>query len=195
MIVRPIAARRCALATLVLLVGTVAAEAASLTLDERRQQEAVDVGERSVTQETFGDEWRLHNGAGHGVMVMTPFHRLALAARHAAFRKEPLKPRERERIMKEQQDRLVFWVQLKGPREDFARFYSPRLIAGVRQIEPAFAQNERTPARGEDGTFVAHCVYAFSTKSLSETSRVVLVVRDGAGRDVTSFPVDLASMR
>ena len=184
-----------AVATLVLLVGTVVAEAASFTLDERRQQEAVDAGERSVMQESFGDEWRQRNSAGHVVMVMTPFHRLALAARQAAFRKEPLKPRDRERILKEQQDRVVFWVQLKGPREDFARFYAPRLIAGARHIEPAFAQNERTPGRGDDGKFVAHCVYAFPTKALSETAKVVLVVRDGDGRDITSFSVDFASMR
>jgi hypothetical protein len=126
---------------------------------------------------------------------MTPFHRLALAARQAAFRKEPLKPRERARIAKEQHERLVFWVQLSGPREDFARFYAPRLIAGARQIEPAFAQNERTSARDADGKFVAHCVYGFPTKALSEKAKVVLVVRDGDGRDVTSFSVDLGSMR
>lgn len=187
-----------ALATLVIVAETlapVATIAASFTLDERRMQEAVEFGERSVTQEAFGDEWRVKNAAGHVAMVMTPFHRLALAARQSAFRKDPLKPRERERILKEQRDRLVFWVQLKGPREDFARFYAPRLVAGARQIEPAFAQNERTPGRGDDGKFVAHCVYAFPTKALTETSTVVLLVRDADGRDVTTFPVDLASMR
>lgn len=182
-----------AVAMVVLVAGTV--EAASFALDERRTQEAVEYGERSVTQDAFGDEWRVRNPAGHVVNVMTPFHRVALAARQGAFRKEPLKPRDRERVLREQRERLVFWVQLKGAREDFARFYAPRLIAGARQIEPAFTQNERTPGRGDDGKFVAHCVYTFPTKNLSETAKVVLVVRDGDGQDVTSFPVDLSSMR
>ena len=174
-------------------VGT--AQAASFALDERQVQEAVEFGERSVNREDFGEEWRVRNAAGDAVSVMTPFHRLAQAARHAAFRKDPLSPRERARVLKEQQDRLVFWVELTGPREDFARFYAPRLIAGARNVEATFTQNERTPARRADGRFFARCVYGFPTKALSGTSKVILVVRDGDGRDVSSFPIDLASMR
>ena len=186
---------RRALAALAVLAQVGTAQAASFALDERQAQEAVEFGERSVHREGFGDEWRVRNAAGDGITVMTPFHRVALAARHAAFRKEPLKPRERDRAMKEQQDRLVFWVELTGPREDFARFYTPRLIAGARNVEATFTQNERTPARRPDGRFLARCVYGFPTKAFSGTSKVVLVVRDGDGRDVTSFSVDLASMR
>jgi hypothetical protein len=186
----------CALVALaVLTLSAIPAEAASFTLTERQAQEAVEVGERSVSRESFGDEWTVKNAAGAQVTVMTPFHRLALASRHAAFRKEPLKPRDRQRVLRELRDRLVFWVELKGAREDFARFYAPRLVAGPREIEATFAQNERTPARGEDGKFVAHCVYGFPTKLLSGASRVVLVVRDGDGRAVVSIPVDLSSMR
>jgi hypothetical protein len=71
----------------------------------------------------------------------------------------------------------------------------PRLIAGARHVEPTFTQNERTPVRAEDGKFLARCVYAFPTKALSGSSKVILVVRDSDGHDVTSFTVDLASMR
>ena len=183
------------LATLAVLAQVGTAGAASLTLGQGQLQEAVEFGERSITRETLGDEWRVRNAAGDVAIVITPFHRLALAARQAAFRREPLKPKDRERVLKEDQDRLVFWVELKGPREDFARFYAPRLIAGARNVEPSFTQNERTPARREDGKFLARCVYSFPTKVLSGTSKVVLVVRDGDGRDVTSFSIDLASMR
>jgi hypothetical protein len=184
-----------AIAALVLLASPTTAEAASFSLTERQIQEALETGERSVTRENLGEEWRVRNAAGDSLTVMTPFHRLALAARHAAFRNEPLKPRDRARVLKEQQDRLVFWVELKGPRDDFARFYTPRLLVGARQIEPSFAQNERTAARGEDGKYVARCVYGFPTKMLSGTGKVVLVVRDGDGRDLTSFAVDLSTMR
>jgi hypothetical protein len=183
------------LAALAVLAQVGSAQAASFALDERQTQEAVELGERSINQEAFGDEWRVRNAAGDAVIVMTPFHRVALAARHAAFRKEPLKPRERSRVLREQQDRLVFWVELTGSREDFARFYTPRLIAGARNVEATFTQNERTPARRADGRFLARCVYGFPTRALSGTSKVVLVVRDGDGRDVTSFSVDLSSMR
>jgi hypothetical protein len=180
-----------ALLTLAIVVlSTTPVGAVSFTLNERQVQEATEVGERSITRDTFGEEWTVKN-----VTVMTPFHRVALAARHAAFRKEPLKPRDRQRVLKEQQDRLVFWVALKGSHEDFARFYTPKLIAGPRELQATFAQNERTPARGEDGKFVAHCVYGFPTKLLAGVSKVVLVIKDADGHDVTSVPVDLSSMR
>jgi hypothetical protein len=183
------------LAALVVLLEVTAAAAAAFTLGEPQVQEAMEVGERSVTRDGLGDEWRVRNAAGDVATVLTPFHRLAMAARHAAFRNEPLKPRDRARLLKEQQDRLVFWVELRGSQEDFARFYTPRLLAGARQVEPTFTQNERTPARSEDGKFLARCVYGFPTKALSGTSKVVLVVRDGDGRNVTSFTVDLSTMR
>ena len=184
-----------AVAALVLLAGPPTAEAVSFSLTEHQIQDAVELGARSVTRENLGTEWRVHNASGDALMVMTPFHRVALTARHAAFRNEPLKPRDRARVLKEQQDRLVFWVELKGSRADFARFYTPRLHAGPRQIEPSFTQNERAAARGEDGKYLAHCVYGFPTKTLSGTGKVVLVVRDGDGRDLTSFAIDLSTMR
>jgi len=183
------------LAALAPLVAAVTAEGASFTLDARQAQDAVEAGERSVTRDGLGDEWHVRNAAGEELVVMTPFRRVALAARQAAFRKTRLSPRDRDRALREQQDRLVLWVELKGPREDFARFYAPRLIAGARHVEPTFAQNERSAARREDGAYVARCLYAFPTKALSETGRVVLVVRDGDGRDVSSFTIDLGAMR
>ena len=187
--------RLCAVAALVVIAWPVPVLGAAFTLSERQIQDAIEVGEHSVTQDSIGTEWRVRRGDGPVVTVMTPFHRLALAARHAAFRNEPLKPRDRSRLLKEQQDRLVFWVELKGPREDFARFFTPRLVAGARQVEPSFTQNERTASRADDGTYLAHCVYGFPTKLLGETAKVVLVVRDGDGRDVASIPIDLSTMR
>ena len=186
-------ARALAALVTVLVAGT--AEAASFTLDAGRLQEATKVGEGSVGQDEFGDEWRVRNRAGEQVLVMTPFYRVALAARQAAFRKAALKPREAERAAKEHDDRLVLWVDLKGSRPDFARQYSPRLIAGARHVEAAFIQNERTPGRGEDGTYVARCVYAFPLRALTPTATLVLVVRDPDNRQVSSFTIDLGSMR
>ena len=184
-----------AIAALVLLATASRADAVSFSLTDKQILEAVDTGEKSLMRDTVGGEWRVRNAAGEALTVMTPFHRLALAARHAAFRNEPLKPRDRARALKEQQDRLVFLVELKGGRDDFARFYRPRLHMGPREIEPSFTQNERTAARGEDGKYLAHCIYGFPTKMLSGTAKVVLVIRDGDGRDLTSFTVDLSSMR
>jgi hypothetical protein len=186
--------RRGLLVALAVCAHVATAHAASFALGEQQVQEALEFGERSTTRDGLGDEWRVRNATGDVALVMTPFHRLALAARHAAFRKDQLTPRERNRLLKEQ-DRLVFWVDLTGPREDFARFYTPRLIAGARHVEASFTQNERTAARRADGRYLARCVYGFPVKALSGTSKIVLVVRDGDGRDVTSFTIDLASMR
>jgi hypothetical protein len=182
-----------ALAVLAAVAGPAAG--ASLSLRPQERDEAIRVGQRSVTTDDFDAEWRVTNDAGHTAVVMTPFHRLVVAARHAAFRKEALKPREPEKVLKEQANRLVVWVHLKGPRPDFARFYTPRLLTGDREIEPAFVQNERTALPQPDGRFLARCVYAFPTKALTESGRVSLVVADGAGRDVSRFTIDLSRMR
>src|SRR5439155_91192 len=96
------------------------AAAVSFALTEREQAEAIHVGERSVTAETFGSEWVQSTGAGE-VTVMTPFHRLALAARQAAFRQNTMKPADVEKLLREDRGRLVFWVSLRGPRGGVGR--------------------------------------------------------------------------
>jgi hypothetical protein len=177
------------------------ATAATLVLDEQEMARAVAAGQRSATSDApFDGEWRVTSAAGDAAIVVTPFYRLALASRHAAFKNEPLTPAERDKILREQKDRLPFWVVLRGGQEDFARHYTPRFIASgsdgsEREIAPAFVQNERTALRVDGGAFVARCVYAFPTKELTGTSRGALVVRDAGGREIARFSVDLARMR
>src|SRR5207247_2412199 len=120
---------------------------------------------------------------------------VARAGRHAACRSEAMKPDAPDRLLREAPGRLVLWADLHGPREDFARFFTPRLRVGDREIEPAFVQNERTAVRQADGQYLARCVYAFPTRDLTGTSRVALVVRDADGRDVGRFTLDLSTMR
>lgn len=169
--------------------------AATLVLTEHQQQEAIQVGERSVTVETFGDEWRVAGAAGETATVMTPFHRLAIAARHAAFNGKPLKPGEPAKILKENRDRLVFWISLRGTSEDFARYYVPRLLVADREIKASFVQNERTAMRQDNGVYLARCVYGFPTKEVKGRERVALVIGDGDGLDISRFTIDLAQMR
>jgi hypothetical protein len=182
-----------------ILLGT-GAEAASFVLDERAIEQAVALGQRSVTSEApFDAEWRVTNPGGESAVAVTPFYRIALAARHAAFKNEPFAPGEREKLLREQKDRLPVWVVLSGAAPDFARHYAPRLLVadpqgGEREIAPSFVQNERTALK-QNGTFVARCVYGFPTKELTGTARVVLLVRDVGGREVSRFALDLARMR
>ncbi|PYM07820.1 MAG: hypothetical protein DMD82_04780 [Candidatus Rokuibacteriota bacterium] len=147
-----------------------------------------------MTAETFGSEWVQSTGAGE-VTVMTPFHRLALAARQAAFKQNTMKPADVEKLLREDRGRLVFWVSLRGPRGDFARFYEPVLQVGAGELRPSFVQNERSALRQPDGRYLARSVYGFSTATLGTTAGVVLVVRDPDGNEVARFPVDLASIR
>jgi hypothetical protein len=172
-----------------------ATPAATLVLTERQQQEAIQAGERSVTAERFDAEWRVTGSDGETATVMTPFHRLAIAARHAAFNGKPLKPGEPAKILKENRDRLVFWISLRGPSEDFARHYVPRLLVGDREIKASFVQNERTAVRQDDGRYLARCIYGFPTREVKGGERVALVIGDGDGRDVSRFTIDLARMR
>jgi len=178
----------------VLALGREAA-AASFALTEADKRAAVRTGERSVTTEGFDHEWRVSNGGGETATVVTPFHRLTVAARHATFKNDPLKPTDVDRVLKEDAGRLVLWVSLRGRSEDFARFYVPRLVAGDREIKASFVQNERTAMRQEDGAYVARCVYGFPTQDLTGRQKVALVVADPDGHDVSRFTIDLASMR
>ena len=178
-----------------LLVGPSAVGAASFTLEPQQRSDALKAGAESITRDSFDTEWRVTNQAGETLMVITPFHRLVLASRNAAFKNERMKESEPEKLLREQQDRLVIWANLHGRREDFARFYAPRILLNDREIEPTFVQNERTALRTESGGYLARCVYGFPVKELSPKGRLVLVVRDPDGKDVTRFTIDLASMR
>jgi hypothetical protein len=166
-----------------------------LTLSSRDRDEAVRAGRRSITDENWGGEWRVDAGAGQLVTVMTPFHRLALAARNSAFQDRELKPRDVETALKDQEGKLVFWATLRGPRVDFARHYAPVLVSRQQEIKASFAQNERTALRGDDGQYTARCLYVFPAEGLDPRSTVTLLVRDGEEKVVARFTVDLSSMR
>jgi len=184
-----------ALGLLACLGPAAPAAAVSFTLGGEEQAEAIRLGERSVsTEEVFGTEWTQSTAAGE-IVVMTPFHRLALAARQNAFKEKPMTPADVDKVLREDRGRLVFWVSLRGPRRDFARFYAPVLAAGRAEVKPSLVQNERSPLREADGRYLARCVYGFATATLSEKARVVLVVRDRDGTEVARFPLDLAAMR
>lgn len=184
-----------ALGVLACSVWACPAAAASFTLTEPEQAEAIKLGERSVTAEdVFGAEWTQTSSAGEAT-VMTPFHRLALAARQNAFKQKPMTPADVDKILREDKGRLVFWVSVRGPRGDFARFYEPVLLAGGTELKPSFVQNERSALREPDGRYLARCVYGFSTTTLNPKGRVVLVVRDRDGKEVARFSVDLAAIR
>lgn len=177
------------------MTGAGRAGAASLVLGDAEKRQALAYGARSVHHDRFDAEWRVTNAAGDAVTVLTPFHRLAIAARHAAFKQEPLRASEPDRLLREQKDRLVFVAELHGPREDFARIVTPELELGGRRIKPSFVQNERTPARQEDGRYLARCVWAFPVKEFPERSRGALIVRDADGRETGRFTIDLGAMR
>ena len=161
----------------------------------RDRDEAMRAGRRSVTAEEWGGEWRVNGGDGQLLTVMTPFHRLALAARNSAFQDKELKPRDVESLLKDQQGKVVFWATLRGGRADFARFYTPSLTARQQEIKASFTQNERTALRGEDGQYTARCLYVFPAEGLDPRGTMMLVVRDGEEKVVAKFAVDLSAMR
>ena len=184
-----------ALTALALALVPALAAGAALTLDDDGLREAVRTGEKSVSNEAFDTEWRVNNDRGESVSVLTPFHRLVVAARHATFNGKPLRPGDPEKILKENRDRLVVVVELQGASENFARYYLPRLVVADREIPAAFVQNERTASRQGDGRYRAHCVYGFPNRDLDGRAKAALIVADGNGRDVSRFAIDLGKMR
>ena len=183
---------------LVLAAGLIAATpggAMSLVLTDRDREQAIRAGKKSIVAEEFGGEWRVKDAAGQTLTVMTPFHRLALAARNSAFQSKELKPKEVESVLKGSEGKLAFWVTLRGGKADFARFYTPEMLAGSQTVRASFVQNERTALRESDGSYAAQCVYAFPAEGIDPKGRVVLVVRDADEKEVAKFTVDLAAMR
>lgn len=177
------------------LIGSSPIDAASFTLTTRDRDEAMRAGRRSVTTEDWGREWRVDGGPGQLVTVMTPFHRLALAARNSAFQDKELKPRDVESLLKDQEGKIVLWATLRGGRVDFARFYTPALVSGRQELKASFTQNERTALRGEDGQYTARCVYVFPAEELDARGTVTLLVRDANEKMVAKFTLDLSAMR
>ncbi len=178
------------------LLAAAPAGAAFLALSEAQQAEAVRVGQRSVTTEArFDTEWRVEHSTGESVTVITPFHRLALASRNATFKNEPLKPQDQDKVVQEVRERLIVWVELHGPRADFARYYAPRLLVADREIEPSFVQNERTGLRRDNGSFLARSVYAFPNREIGGDAKLVLVIKNPEGQLISRFAIDLGKMR
>ena len=177
-------------------VGVTPGEAVSFALADRDREQAIRVGKKSIVEEQFGAEWRLKDGSGQTLVVMTPFHRLALAARNSAFRSQEMKPKDVQSAIKDAEGKLNFRVTLRGgTKTDFARFYAPTLLAGSQEVKASFVQNERTALREEDGRYAAQCVYEFPADKVDPKGRVVLVVKDADEREVAKFTVDLAAMR
>src|SRR5262245_29252282 len=168
------------------------AAATTFVLSERDREDAMLVGKRSVVSEEFGAEWRQKNAAGEVVEVMTPFHRLALAARNAAFKNDTLKPKDIDTVLKETNNKLTLWVTLRGDRSDFARFYAPLLLDGTTEIKPSFVQNERTALRAEGGGYAARCLYVFPVEGLTARGRYTLVVSHSEEQGGRTLNVGLA---
>ena len=177
------------------LVGVTPGEAVSFVLADRDREQAIRIGKRSIIEEHFGSEWRLKDASGQTLVVMTPFHRLALAARNSAFRSQEMTPKDVQSAVKDTEGKLNFRVTLRGGKSDFARFYTPTLLAGSQEVKASFVQNERTALREDDGQYAAQCVYEFPADTLDPKGRVVLVVKDADEREVAKFTVDLAAMR
>jgi len=170
--------------------------AASLALSPGERGEAIQAGRKSVISDEFGGEWRVKGSApGQSVTVVTPFHRLALAARNSAFRNEEMRPRDVDAALKEQGGGLALWVTLKGSGAEFARLYVPALTSGDRPIKASFVQNERTARREEDGSYTAQCLYVFPAEGLKANDKITLVVKDVEEKPVATFTFDLSTMR
>jgi hypothetical protein len=177
-----------------LIVGS--AGAASFTLTPQQREAALEMGKQSIISDRFGAEWRVKgDGTGEGLVVMTPFYRLALAARNSAFKNEELKAKDVDALLAEQEGKLTFWATLRGAKVDFARFYTPLLVNGPQQIKATFVQNERTARHEDDGGYTARCLYVFPATGLKPGEPLTLVVKEMDGKTVARFTLDLSAMR
>ena len=104
-------------------------------------------------------------------------------------------PRDVVSVLKDQQNKVVFFATLRGGRVDFARFHTAVLLARPQEIKASFTQNERTALRGEDGQYTARCLYVFPAEGVDPRASLTLRVRDNNEKVVAKFTVDLSTMR
>jgi hypothetical protein len=179
-----------------LAAGLAPAAAFIPALSDKDVETALDVGEKSIAQENFDDEWRVPLPDGFEIEVTTPFYRVASAARRASFKNEPLADKDREEAIERGKGRIQLKVTMIGPAVDFARWYEPVLLVGRQEVKPAFVQNERTALRQPDGRWAARNIYVFPVDLLPPKGTVTLVVRHRIQRtDVWRSPIDLSKMR
>src|SRR5260370_7312506 len=74
-------------------VGVTPGEAMSFALADRDREQAIRVGKKSIVEEQFGGEWRLKDGSGQTLVVVTPFPKRALAPRNSTFPRQELNPK------------------------------------------------------------------------------------------------------
>ena len=175
--------------------GAALALVGDLTPDGIR--EAIDAGTAGITQDDFAEGWHLRLPGGEEVVISTPFSRLAIAARQAAIRGEPLSERQQKEQIDRGKGRIQFLVTMHGTSRDFARWYQPALVVGGREVKASFAQNERTPLRLDDGRYAARNVYVFPLEGLPKDGAVTLVVRGAPPeqKEVLRARLDLGKFR
>jgi hypothetical protein len=167
-------------------------------LSEQGIREALEAGIASITQEDFAEEWQLRLPGGEEVVVTTPFSRLALAARHATIKGDPLSEKQQKEQIDRSKGRIQLLVTMRGgPSRSFARFYQPTLVVDGREVKASFVQNERTPLVQEDGRLAARNVYVFPLEGLPTNGAVTLVVRDAPPeqKEVLRAKIDLGKFR
>jgi hypothetical protein len=167
-------------------------------LDEGGIREAIEAGIASIVQDDFAEEWQLRLPGGEEVVVTTPFSRLALAARHATMKGEPLTDKQQKEQIDRSKGRIQLLVTMRGgPSRSFARFYQPVLVVDGREVKASFVQNERTPLIQEDGRLAARNVYVFPLEGLPMTGAVTLVVRGAPPeqKEVLRAKIDLGKFR
>jgi hypothetical protein len=167
-------------------------------LSEDGIREAIDAGIASITQDDFAEEWQLRLPGGEEVVISTPFSRLALAARQATMKGEPLSEKQQKEAIDRGKGRIQLLVTMHGgPRRNFARFYQPVLLVDGREIKATFVQNERTPLVEADGRLAARNVYVFPLEGLPPNGTVTLLVRGAPPqlKEVLRAKIDLGKFR
>jgi hypothetical protein len=165
-------------------------------LSDKDVETALDVGEKSIAQSDFDEEWRVPLPDGFEIEVTTPFYRVASAARRASFKNEPLADKDRQEAMERGLGKIQLKATMLGPTVDFAKWFQPVLLAGRQEVKPAFVQNEHTALKLPDGRWAARNIYVFPVAELPAKGTVTLVVRHRIDKkEVWRAPIDLSKLR
>jgi hypothetical protein len=194
--VAALAVRERGLLLAVLLVTPAPARALVPELGPEEIEQALEAGSQALAQDDFGEEWRVVLPEGGEIVLSTPFSRLALAARQAAVRGEPLSDKQRQEQLDRGKGRIQLLVTMHGTTGDFARWLQAVLLVDQREVKATFTQNERTALQVEPDRFAARNVYVFPLEGLPPEGTVTLVVSHQVQRrEMLRASIDLSRMR
>ena len=196
-------------------LGTLSAQSASFSLNDKQLAEAVELGKTKHDQDETAFRFAYINNLGYGypsVLLRTEYLAVADYVRRSEYQRHygsqkihELTDERIESARREVDGKLQFMVTVYGPDENFTKDYDFHLMAGDKKVMPAAVDK---PAMADSSGFKGKLAYAatiildFPTADLKGDEKIKLILDppDGLGPSGSrnanfEVPFDLSAVK